>query len=270
VTTTETMTTTTHGPPGATARRGVARSDTSDLSRRLERHRGELTAFCFARLGSWSEAEDAAQETMIRAWRGHDGFRGQSSLRTWLYCIAANACIDLRRSPQRRALAIDLGPARAADPAVGSSPPSTPWIAPFRAASAPPPAGETGDPAEAVATRDEVRRAFATLLLDLPSRQRAVLVLCEVLRWRATEVAELLGTTVASVTSALQRARSTLAGAERAASGRAGEGRAGEGAAGETPVGRVTAERDIPDDLIARVIDAFECSDVDSLVSLLR
>jgi RNA polymerase sigma-70 factor, ECF subfamily len=254
VTTTDTMTTTetmtrTDGPPVATARRGVPRSEAGDLPRRLERHRGELTAFCVARLGSRSEAEDAVQETMIRAWRGHERFRGQSSLRTWLYCIAANVCVDLSRSPLRRALPLDLGPARMADPAVGSSSPSTPWIAPFRVGAAPPAAGETGDPAEAVASRDAVRRAFATLL-HLPPRQRAVLVLCEVLRWRATEAAELLGTTVASVTSALQRARSTLT------------------AAG--PAGRVDADLDVPDDLIARVVDAFDCCDVDSLVSLLR
>jgi RNA polymerase sigma-70 factor, ECF subfamily len=250
VTATETMTAT-HGPRAARARLGVARRDAGDVGRRLEHHRGELTAFCFGRLRSRSEAEDAVQETLIRAWRSYDRFRGQSSLRTWLYCIAANVCVDMLRSPQRRALPMDLGSARAADPAVGSSPAAAPWITPFGGAGASPPPGNAGDPADAVASREAVRRAFVTLL-RLPPRQRAVLVLCEVLRWQATEVAELLGTTVASVTSALQRARSTLART---------------GAAGRVPADR---DHEIPDDLLARYVDAFDRCDLDSLVSLLR
>ncbi len=243
--------TTTVGPRAPAARGGVARRDTGDLGRRLEHHRGELTAFCSVRLRSRSEAEDAVQETFIRAWRSYDRFRGQSSLRTWLYCIAANVCVDVLRSPQRRALPMDLGTARAFDPAVGSPLPSAPWVAPFREAGAPSPPGHTGDPAQAVGSRDAVRLAFVALL-HLPPRQRAVLVLCEVLRWQAIEVADLLGTTVASVTSALQRARSTLSSV---------------GAAG-----RVAAVRaqEIPDDLLARFVDAFDHCDVDSLVSLLR
>jgi RNA polymerase sigma-70 factor, ECF subfamily len=251
VTTAETTMTATHGPRATSARPGVALRDAGDVGRRLEHHRGELTAFCFARLRSRSEAEDAVQETLIRAWRGFDRFRGQSSLRTWLYCIAANVCVDMLRSPQRRALLLDPGPARAADPAVGSSLPSAPWIAPFGGSGASPAPGNAGDPADAVASREAVRRAFVTLL-RLPPRQRAVLVLCEVLRWQATEVAELLGTTVASVTSALQRARAALAamGAE----------------------GRMPADQDheIPDDLLARYVDAFDRCDLASLVSLLR
>jgi RNA polymerase sigma-70 factor (ECF subfamily) len=248
VTTTVTTTTT----PGPRAdRRGVARRDSGDLDRRLEHHRGELTAFCSGRLRSHSEAEDAVQETFIRAWRSYGHFRGESSLRSWLYCIAANVCVDVLRSPQRRALAMDLGTARAFDPAVGSPLPSAPWVAPFREAGTPSRPGHTGDPAQAVGSRDAVRLAFVTLL-HIPPRQRAVLVLCEVLRWQATEVADLLGTTVASVTSALQRARAALAamGAE----------------------GRVPADRDheIPDDLLARYVDAFDRCDLASLVSLLR
>jgi RNA polymerase sigma-70 factor, ECF subfamily len=250
VTTTEPLTTT-HGRHATPARRGVARRDTGDVGRGLERHRRDLTAFCRTRLRSRSEAEDAVQETMIRAWRSYDRFRGQSSLRTWLYCIAANVCIDLLRSPQRRALPMDLGPARAVDPAVGSAPPSVPWVAPFGGAGSPPPPGHAGDPAEAVASREAVRRAFVTLL-HLPPRQRAALVLCEVLRWQATDVADLLGTTVASVTSALQRARSNLAA---------------NGSAGPVHPDR---DHEIPDDLLARYIDAFDRCDLDSLISLLR
>jgi RNA polymerase sigma-70 factor (ECF subfamily) len=250
VTTTEPLTTT-RGRHAAPGRRGVARRDADDVGRRLEYHRRDLTAFCLTRLRSRSEAEDAVQETMIRAWRSYDRFRGQSSLRTWLYCIAANVCIDLLRAPQRRALLMDLGPARAVDPAVGSSPPSVPWVAPFGGAGSALPPGDAGDPAEAVASREVVRRALV-MVLHLPPRQRAALVLCEVLRWQAAEVAELLGTTVASVTGALQRARSNLAATGSAAP--------------------VLADRDheISDDLLARYIDAFDRCDLDSLVSLLR
>jgi RNA polymerase sigma-70 factor (ECF subfamily) len=250
VTTTDTMTTA-HGQRAPRARRGIAGRDAGDVGRRLELHRGELTAFCVSRLPSRSEAEDAVQETLIRAWRSHDQFRGESSLRTWLYCIAANVCIDMLRSPQRRALPLDLGSARAADPAVGSSPPSAPWLAPFGAGTAQPVSGNAGDPAEAVASRDAVRRAFV-ILLQLPPRQRAALFLCEVMRWQANEVAELLDTTVASVTSALQRARATLVATAQA---------------GQVPA---DGDHEIPDDLLARDVDAFDRCDLDSLVSLVR
>ncbi len=243
--------TTTPGPRSSADRRGVARRDTGDLGRLLEHHRRELTAFCSVRLRSRSEAEDAVQETFIRAWRSHGRFRGQSSLRTWLYRIAANVCFDVVRSPQRRALPMDLGTAPGFEAAVGSPLPSVPGVAPFREGGAPSLPGHTGDPAEAVASRDAVRLAFVTLL-HLPPRQRAVLVLCEVLRWQAAEVADLLGTTVASVTSALQRARSTLATV---------------GASGRV---RAVRSQEIPDDLLAGCVDAFDGCDLDALVSLLR
>jgi RNA polymerase sigma-70 factor, ECF subfamily len=243
--------TTTDGLRAPDARLGDARRDAGDLGRRLDRHRGELTAFCVGRLRSRSEAEDAVQETLIRAWRGYDRFRGESSLRTWLYRIAANVCVDMIRSPQRRVLPMDLAPVRAVDPAVGSSQPSAQWITAFGGAGTALPPGNAGDPAEAVASREAVRLAFDTLL-HLPPRQRAALVLCDVLRWQASEVAELLGTTVASVTSALQRARSALAG---------------RGAAR-----RMSRDRDheISDDMLARYVDAFDRCDLDSIVSLLR
>ena len=249
--TTIATTTTALGPPASASRRGVASRDSGDLARRLERHRGELTAFCAVRLRSREEAEDAVQETLIRAWRGYDRFRGGSSLRTWLYRIAGNVCIDVLRSPQRRALPVDLGAAPGPETAVGSPLPSVAMVARFREVGLSPVARHTGDPADAVASRDAVRLAFVRLQ-HLPPRQRAALVLCEVLRWPATEVADLLGTTVASVTSALQRARATLATVEASGPGRA------------------VGERAISDDLLALYVDAFDGCDVGSLVSLLR
>ena len=232
-------------------RRSAASRDPGDLARRLEHHRVELTAFCAGRLRSRSEAEDAVQETFIRAWRGFDRFRGASSLRTWLYRIAGNVCVDVLRSPQRRALPVDLGAAPGCEAAVGSPRRSFPRVAPFTEAGLPPVPRQAGDPADAVASRDAVRLAFVRLQ-QLPPGQRAVLVLCEVLRWQATEVAELLGTTVASVTSALQRARATLATVEASGPGRA------------------VGDRAISDDLLAVYVDAFDGGDVGSLVSLLR
>ena len=249
MTATEPMTT--HDVPVTRAPGEVTGRAAGDVGRLLERHRGELTAFCVARVPSRSEAEDAVQETLTRAWRSFDRFRGQSSLRTWLYRIATNVCIDMVRAPQRRALPMDLGPARAADPAIGSSPASAPWVEPFTGAGTPPPPGRAGDPAEAVASREAVRQAFDTLL-HLPPRQRAALVLCDVLRWPATEVAELLDSSVASVNSALQRARSALALRRTAGRGRAAR-------ADETP-----------EELLTRYVDAFDRCDLDVLVSLLR
>ena len=249
--TTTVTTTTASGPRASAGRAGTAGRDSGDLARRLEHHRDELTAFCAVRLRSRSEAEDAVQETLIRAWRGYDRFRGEASLRTWLYRIAGNVCIDVLGSPQRRALPMDLGAAPGSDTAVGSPEPPGWRVAPFREVGVPPVPCHTGDPADAVATRDAVRQAFLRLQ-HLPARQRAVLVLCEVLRWQATEVADLLGTTVGSVTSALQRARATLATVEASGPGRA------------------VRDRTIPDDLLGLFVDAFDDYDVSSLVSLLR
>ena len=243
-------TTTAPGPSASADRWGAASRDPGDLARRLEHHRVELTAFCAGRLRSRSEAEDAVQETFIRAWRGFDRFRGASSLRTWLYRIAGNVCVDVLRSPQQRALPVDLGAAPGSEAAVGSPLMAVPMVAPFTEAGPSPVPRRTGDPADAVASRDAVRLAFVRLQ-HLPPRQRAVLMLCEVLRWQATEVADLLGTTVASVTSALQRARATLATVEASGSGRVGD-------------------RAISDDLLALYVDAFDGCDVSSLVSLLR
>ena len=174
----------------------------------LEQHRVELTAYCYRMLGSAFEAEDAVQDTLVRAWRGLDRFEGRSALRSWLYRIATNVCFDMLKGRQRRARPMDLGPARSADAPVGSTLPEETWVEPIPDGHVLP-AG--ADPADVAVARDSVRLAFVATLQHLPPRQRAVLILREVLSWRAAEVADLLDTTVASVNSALQRARATLA-----------------------------------------------------------
>src|SRR6266481_7744633 len=168
------------------------------LEQRLEQHRAELTGYCYRMLGSPFEAEDAVQETLIRAWRGYDRFEGRAALRSWLYRIATNVCFDMLNGRERRARPMDLGPAQ--EPIIENlnTLPEVTWIEPMP------------DPADAAVERETIRLAFVAALQHLPPRQRAVLILCEVLKWKATEVAELLDTSVASVNSALQRARATL------------------------------------------------------------
>src|SRR6059036_2310249 len=173
----------------------------------LEQHRSELTAYCYRMLGSAFEAEDAVQETLLRAWRSLDRFEGRSSLRSWLYTITTNVCLDMLGGKERRARPMDLGPARPASTELGEPLPEVTWIGPVPDGRVVP-AG--GDPAEVVDERESIRLAFIAALQHLPPKQRAVLILREVLAWRASEVAELLETTVASVNSALQRARATL------------------------------------------------------------
>jgi RNA polymerase sigma-70 factor, ECF subfamily len=215
----------------------------------LEQYRRELTGYCYRMLGSVFEAEDAVQETMVRAWKGIDGFEGRSALRSWLYRIATNVCLDQLRGRQRRATPMDLGPAGSADTFHGVSRPENTWVQPI-------PDGQvllddTDDPAEVAASRETIRLAFVTALQHLPARQRAVLILREVLRWQASEVAELLDTSVASVNSALQRARATLADHDL----------------GATNVSAIEPEQQ---ELIARYVDAFERYDITSLVALLH
>jgi RNA polymerase sigma-70 factor, ECF subfamily len=217
----------------------------------LEQYRRELTGYCYRMLGSLFEAEDAVQETMVRAWRSLDSFEGRSAVRSWLYRIATNVCLDLLRSRKRRALAMDLGPSSSADTFTGDTRPDHAWLEPIPDARVLP---EGGDPAEVAAARETIRLAFVTALQHLPARQRAVLILREVLRWQATEVAELLDTSVASVNSALQRARATLASRRLDADGAASAGPAD--AAQQA--------------LLARYVDAFERYDIESLVSLLH
>jgi RNA polymerase sigma-70 factor, ECF subfamily len=174
----------------------------------LESLRTELVGYAYRMLGSPFEAEDAAQETILRAWRRLDTFdAGTASLRTWVYRIATNVCVDMLRSPQRRARAMDLGPASPAGAALGAPLPESAWVLPIPDHRALP-AG--GDPAELAVQRESIRLAFIAALQHLPPRQRAVLILRDVLCWHADEVAALLDTTVASVTSALQRARAAI------------------------------------------------------------
>jgi RNA polymerase sigma-70 factor (ECF subfamily) len=214
----------------------------------LEPYRRELTGYCYRMLGSFFEADDAVQETMVRAWRGIDGFEGRSALRSWLYRIATNVCLDMLRGRERRARPMDLGPSSTADGSLGPMLPEHAWVQPVPDARVLP--GDS-DPAELVVSKESVRLAFVTALQHLPAKQRAVLILREVLRWQATEVAELLETSVASVNSALQRARATLAARDVSAS---------------SPPAVDAGQRD----LLARYVEAFERYDISSLVSLLH
>src|SRR3954452_8553305 len=182
-----------------------------DVERELDAHRRELTGYCYRMLGSGSEAEDAVQETLLRAWKAMDRFEGRSSVRSWLYRIATNVCLDMLRTPQRRARAMDLGGSVPAEDGLGPILPESAWIMPIADDRIIP---VNGDPSEVADARESVRLAFVAALQHLPARPRAVLILREVLRWQATEVAELLDTSVASVNSALQRARATLADCE--------------------------------------------------------
>ncbi|GGM14868.1 RNA polymerase sigma factor [Dactylosporangium sucinum] len=169
----------------------------------LEQHRRELEVHCYRLLGSWHEAEDLVQETFLKAWRGRDAFDGRSSVRTWLYKIATNACLDARKSGQRRILPVDLGPP--ADPSL-SLPPRTDvaWLEPV------PDRLLDESPEAAFVAKETIELAFVATLQHLPARQRAVLIVRDVLGWPASQTAELLGISVAAANSALQRARATM------------------------------------------------------------
>jgi RNA polymerase sigma-70 factor (ECF subfamily) len=218
-----------------------------ELEQQLEQYRRELTGYCYRMLGSAFEAEDAVQETMLRAWRSLDRFQGRSALRSWLYRIATNVCLDALNGRARRARPMDLGPAQEPIEANLNALSETTWIEPI-------PLGlvSADDPAELAEARETLRLAFVAALQHLPARQRAVLILCEVLRWKATEAAELLDTSVASVNSALQRARATLEAS---------------GASLSDPLPAMDASQR---DLLARYVEAFERYDIDSLTSLIR
>jgi RNA polymerase sigma-70 factor, ECF subfamily len=228
--------------------RAPASPGSPELERLLEQHRAELTGFAYRMLGSAFEAEDAVQETLLRAWRGFERFEGRAALRSWLYRIATNVCLDMLKGRERRALPVDLGPAGMAEAPLGDPLPEAAWIEPIPDGRVLP--GGEG-PAERAELQETIRLAFVAALQHLPPRQRAVLILREVLRWKASEVAELLDTTVASVNSALQRARSTLA--------TAGDLTGPPGPMDETQKA-----------LLSRYVDAFERYDMDSLTSLLH
>jgi len=226
----------------------TAVSVTDDVELRLEQHRVELTGYAYRMLGSAFEAEDAVQETLLRAWRSFDRFEGRSAFRSWLYRIATNVCLDMLSGRERRARPMDLAPARTADVPLGDALPEATWILPVPDGRVLP---SGGDPADVAESRETIRLAFVAALQHLPPRQRAVLILREVLRWKAAEVAELLDTTVASVNSALQRARATLATAD---------------VDDTDPLRMDDAKRA----LLARYVDAFERYDLESLTSLLH
>ena len=228
---------------------GTAEGPSAELAATLEQYRAELTAHCYRMLGSAFEAEDAVQETLVRAWRGFDRFEGRAALRTWLYRIATNVCLDMLDGKERRARPMDIGPMWERDGPIGRTLPEATWIEPVPDSLVRP---AEGDPAEAAVARETIRLAFIAALQHLPARQRAVLLLREVLRWKATEVAELLETTVAAVNSALQRARSTLAATELSSTDRA------------------PAMDDSQRELLSRYVEAFERYDMDALTSLIQ
>jgi RNA polymerase sigma-70 factor (ECF subfamily) len=218
------------------------------IEQQLEPFRSELTGYAYRMLGSPFEAEDAVQETFIRAWRSHDSFEGRSSLRSWLYRIATNVCLDLLASREKRARPMDFGPASEPIEANLNTRPEVTWIQPAPDGLVVP----DGDPAEVTEARETVRLAFVAALQHLPPRQRAVLILCEVLRWQASEVAELLETSVASVNSALQRARASL-----------------ESVNLEATSTQPSVEK-ADEELLARYVAAFEAYDMEALTSLIR
>ena len=228
---------------------GGADARAGGLEPAFEEYRRELTGYCYRMLGSGFEAEDAVQETLVRAWRAFEQFEGRAALRSWLYRIATNVCLDMLRGRRRRALPMDFGPAvsGASDP--GPTQPAESWVEPI-------PGGWLGpasdDPAEVVVSRETIRLAFVAALQHLPPRQRAVLILREVLNWKATEAAELLGVTVASVNSALQRARATLSASDLSEADAA------------SPLAEGNSE------LLARYVDAFERYDMESLTALIH
>jgi RNA polymerase sigma-70 factor, ECF subfamily len=231
-----------------TMQTGQTTATRGELELQLEQHRGELTAYCYRMLASPFEAEDAVQETFLRAWRSFDRFEGRAALRSWLYRIATNVCLDMLNGRERRARPMDLGPAREPIEANLNTLPEVNWIQPAPDGLVVP----EGDPAEMAVARETIRLAFVAALQHLPPRQRAVLILCEVLRWQATEVAELLETSVASVNSALQRARATLAASDMNATDPS------------PPMDEADRE------LLARYVAAFEDYDMDALTALIQ
>ena len=212
----------------------------------LEAHRGELVAHCYRMLASPFEAEDAVQETLLRAWKSFGTFEGRSSVRSWLYRIATNVCLDMLESGQRRARPMDLGPALAPVAESLSELPGERWVEPLPDTLL----SHGGDPAEVAVMRDSVRLAFVAALQTLPPRQRAALLLCEVLQWKAAEAASLLAMSVPAVNSALQRARSTLA------------------AVSPEPSQDALPETDR--EMLARYVRAFERYDMETLTQLIH
>jgi RNA polymerase sigma-70 factor (ECF subfamily) len=214
----------------------------------LEPYRAELIAYCYRMLGSPFDAEDAVQDAFVRAWRARDRFEGRAAMRSWLYRIATNVCLDMLKSRERRARPMDLGPAVEPLESNLNARSAKEWIEPIPENLIAP----ERDPADLAVERESIRLAFVAALQHLPARQRAVLILREVLRWEASEVAELLDSSVASVNSALQRARATLATSNVSST---------------DPLPALTAEDRA---LLDRYVAAFERYDIDALTSLIR
>ena len=219
-----------------------------DIEQVFDAHRRELTGYCYRMLGSGFEADDAVQEVMVRAWRAAAQFEGRSSVRSWLYRIATNVCLDMLRGRQRRARPVEMGGASPPEERyLGAPLPESTWVSPVPDRAV---LGDGLDPAEETALRESVRLAFVTALQHLPPRQRAAVLLCDVLRWQASETAELLDTSVAAVNSALQRARVTL----------------GKLDTEERPAAVEPSQAK----LLAAYVDAFERYDIPALVNLLQ
>jgi len=214
----------------------------------LEPHRAELTAYCYRMLGSPFDAEDAVQDAFVRAWKSRDRFEGRAAMRSWLYRIATNVCLDMLKGKDRRVRAMDLGPAVEPLEKNLNARSDKMWIEPIPETLVAP----ERDPADLAIEKESIRLAFVAALQQLPARQRAVLILREVLRWEASEVAELLDTSVASVNSALQRARATLAESNRTTT--------------DSPPPLSEADRAMLD----RYVAAFERYDIKALTSLIR
>ncbi len=219
----------------------------AELEGLFESHRRELTGYCYRMLGSAFDAEDAVQETFVRAWRSFDRFEGRSSLRSWLYKIATNVSLDMLSGRERRARPMDLGPSREPVAESLNMLPEVTWIEPIPDGRVVP----EGDPADVAIAHDTIRLAFVAALQHLPPRQRAVLILCEVLRWPASEVAELLETSVASVNSALQRARATLEATDLTT---------------DAPLSVEAADAE----LLERYVQSFERYDMEALTALIH
>jgi RNA polymerase sigma-70 factor, ECF subfamily len=219
----------------------------ADLGRLLDAHRADLVGYCYRMLASPFEAEDAVQETMLRAWKAYDRFEGRAAMRTWLHRIATNVCLDMLRAKPHRARPMDLGPAREPIEANLKVLPEVTWIEPIPdTLVAPGP-----DPEQSAMAKESVRLAFVAALQHLPAKQRAALILCEVMSWKAAEVAELLDMSVASVNSALQRARATLK-------------------TGDLDEGRASIVDDKKRDMLKRYVEAFERYDVSLLTKVIR
>jgi RNA polymerase sigma-70 factor, ECF subfamily len=225
------------------------------FSQLVERHRRELQVHCYRMLGSFEDSEDLVQETFLRAWRSRERFGadGRFSFRAWLYRIATNACLDVLRTRARRVMPPDVVPA--ADPTDLPSPPAaTPWLQPYPDRLLEQVTAPEEEPGAAVVARETIELAFIAAIQHLPPRQRAVLILRDVLGWSASDTASLLETSVASANSALQRARATL-----------------RHCLGErTQWGTGSVPRAEERELLSRYIEAHERADVDALAALLR